>query len=445
MSTENEQSTTIREAAPARRGRARAPVLLIGSFLPEAARVVSLERPVVVGRGRTSDTDVRDHDAEVILHSDGTLSRPHLRIAGATGGWTVEDLGSTNGTFVDGRRVKTPAALADGSLVMFGSHAGVFRRVSRAELDAIQEDAAAPFGPVATLSPALALTVAGLRRLAPTDASLLFVGETGAGKEVYARAVHAASGRKGEFIAINCAALPSELAESELFGYARGAHSTATSAKPGLVELAQNGTLLLDEIGEMPPRLQVKLFRFLQDREIVPLGSTSPRRVDVRIVAATSHVSAAMRQDLIGRLGAEPLVIPPLRERAEDVGALVAHFGGARLAGMEPAAFRALGMYHWPRNVRELEEVVKRALTLAGGRKIRVDDLPAGVRAVLETGPRVATTRRYRAAPSRLELERLLRDHQGNIAAVAKALDRKWLVVQRWLRGHGLDPARFRS
>ena len=143
-------------------------------------------------------------------------------------------------------------------------------------------------------------------------------------------------------MAINCAALPAELVESELFGYARGAHSTATAAKPGLVELADGGTLLLDEIGEMPPRLQAKLFRFLQDRQVLPLGSTRTRRVDVRVVAATSSASASVRSDLVGRLGAEPIVIPPLRERIEDVGALVAHLGGAAFAGMEPAAFRAL-------------------------------------------------------------------------------------------------------
>ena len=445
MSIGSDPSTTVREIAASRRGRAKAPVLLIGSFLPEAARVVSVERPVVVGRGRTSDTGVRNRDGDVILHSDGTLSRPHLRISAAAGGWQVEDLHSTNGTFVDGRRVKMPAPLADGSIVMFGSHAGIFRRLSRQELAAIEEDAAAPFGPIPTQSPVLAVTVAGLRRLARTDASLLFVGETGVGKEVYARAVHAASGRTGEFIAINCAALPSELAESELFGYARGAHSTATTAKKGLVELAQNGTLLLDEIGEMSPRLQAKLFRFLQDREVVPLGSTRARRVDVRVVAATSHVSGAMRQDLLGRLGAEPIQIPPLRERAEDIGALVAHFGGAQIDGMEPSAFRALCMYGWPRNIRELEEVVKRAVTLAAGRKVGPDDLPAGVRAVLTSGPRVTASRKYRAAPDRVELERLLRDHHGNIAAVAKALDRQWVVVQRWLRRHALDPARFRG
>ena len=206
---------------------------------------------------------------------------------------------------MDGRRVKKATPLSEGSIVQFGNHVGVFRRVSGKELAAVEQETAEPLGPVATLSPVLAVTATGLRRLASTDASLLFVGETGVGKEIYARAVHAASGRSGSFVAINCAALPAELVESELFGYARGAHSTATAAKPGLVELADGGTLLLDEIGEMTPRLQAKLFRFLQDRQVLPLGSTRTRRVDVRVVAATSNASAS-RALRPGRAGWAP-------------------------------------------------------------------------------------------------------------------------------------------
>jgi transcriptional regulator with PAS, ATPase and Fis domain len=454
MSTgDNNSTSTLRERAAIRRGLAAAPVLLVGSYLSKAGRVVSLDRPVTIGRGRKSAGSgrmtvaaVRGQDAEVILHSDGTLSRAHLRIVGASGACRVEDLDSTNGTFVDGRRVTKPVALSDGSIVLFGNHAGVFRRLSDDELAAIEEEAAAPLGPVATVSPALALTVAGLRRLAAVDADLLFVGETGVGKEIYARAVHAASGRRGEFVAINCASLPSELVESELFGYARGAHSTATRAKQGLVERADGGTLLLDEIGDMSSRLQVKLFRFLQDRQVLPLGSTTrPRRVDVRIMAATSQVSESVRSDLVGRLGAEPILIPPLRERVEDIGALVAHFGGAGFRGMEPAAFRALCLYDWPRNVRQLGAVVKRAVTVAGARAIRVEDLPHGVRATLARGPRVGAARRHRAAPDREVIVRLLGENRGNVSAVAKALGRRWQVVHRWLRRHGLNADRFRQ
>src|SRR5262245_29764193 len=309
MSTERDDTTTLQEIASPRGRRSQTPVLLIGSCVPRTARVVRVDRPVTIGRGRRSDGGVPDRDGDVILHSDGLLSREHLRVAKSSRGWQVEDLESKNGTYVDGRQVEKPTPLSDGSIVCFGGHAGVFRLVSAEELEAIEQEVAKPFGPVATLSPTLAVTLAGLRKLARIDTHLLFVGETGVGKEVYARAVHAASGRTGEFIAVNCAALPSELVESELFGYARGAHSTATQAKQGLVELADKGTLLLDEIGDMPPRVQAKLFRFLQDGQVMPLGSTRARRVDVRVVAATSQVSFQVRADLVGRLGAQQILI----------------------------------------------------------------------------------------------------------------------------------------
>ena len=196
----------------------------------------------------------------------------------------------------------------------------------------------------------------------------------------------------------------------------------------------------------MSARLQVKLFRFLQDRQVLPLGSTRTRRVDVRVMAATSQVSDSVRSDLVGRLGAEPILIPPLRERREDIGALVAHFGGAAFRGMEPAAFRALCLYDWPRNVRQLDEVVKRAVALAGVRTIRAG-VPSERRARARwsggraSAHRASTGRR----PTAAELERLLRENRGNVAAVAKSLDRQWNVVQRWLQRHDLDPDRFRA
>src|SRR5262249_32937978 len=163
-----------------------------------------------------------------------------------------------------------------------------------------------------TASPLLAVACDRLRRLAASSSELLIVGETGVGKEVYARAVHGASGRKGRFMAINCAAIPRELVESELFGYRAGAHSTAHQAKPGLIEEAESGTLFLDEIGEMTHEAQIKLLRFLQDRELTPLGATRPRQIDVRIIAATNRTLSAagsgkthpgVRDDIVARLG----------------------------------------------------------------------------------------------------------------------------------------------
>src|SRR5262249_6418154 len=155
------------------------------------------------------------------------------------------------------------------------------------------EEAVHPLAPLPTLSPSLALTSTKLRLLARSNTEILLVGETGVGKEVFADAVHTASGRSGKMVAINCAAIPRELLESELFGYEKGAHSTAQGRKTGLVELANGGTLFLDEIGDMPVELQSKLLRFLQDRRFTPLGSTRMIEADVRIIAATSRVGLA--------------------------------------------------------------------------------------------------------------------------------------------------------
>ena len=445
MTIDIDDTTTAPEVARDREARASAPVLLVGSFASPTARVVDISRSVTIGRTRISEGNGESRDLQVAVSSDAAVSRPHLRITVDRDGCHVADLGSRNGTFVDGRRVTAPTLLADGSIINFGGHVGVFRLASLKDLGAIAHELAAPLGPVGTLSPVLASTAGGLRRLARTDSSLLFAGETGVGKEVYARAVHAASGRPGPFVAINCAALPPELAESELFGYARGAHSTARVAKQGLVELADGGTLLLDEIGDMPPRVQAKLLRFLQDRQVQALGSTRTRQVDVRILAATSELSSSVREDLVGRLGAEPIVIPPLRNRIEDIGALVAYLGGAGFPGVDPGAFHALCLYEWPRNVRELAEVLKRAVTLADGKRVDLDNLPVAVRNALERGPRVSVRRSPRARPEREELERVLREQGGNVASVAKVFDRQWNVVQRWLRRYGLNAGRYRE
>jgi transcriptional regulator with PAS, ATPase and Fis domain len=290
---------------------------------------------------------------------------------------------------------------------------------------------------------------------------VLLVGETGVGKEVYARAVHATSGRTGRFVAVNCAALPNELIESELFGYARGAHSQATQAKRGLIEEAEGGTLFLDEIGDMGHSAQAKLLRFLQTRELLPLGATRARAVDVRILAATSQYqpndgSKGLRGDLVGRMGAAAIELPPLRARREDVGALVAAF--QRKTGvvrpLDAELFAQLLRYDWPRNVRELEKVIETAALLAAGApELTLDHVPdevAGRRAVraveatLPAAPPPVRRRSPRPVPTREELERALREHGGNVAEVARALDRQWRVVKDALKAHGIDPAAFK-
>ncbi|MGG5808895.1 sigma 54-interacting transcriptional regulator [Falsiroseomonas sp. CW058] len=238
-------------------------------------------------------------------------------------------------------------------------------------------------GPVAR-DPAMVALLARATQLARAEASVLITGESGTGKEVLARHVHAASRRaRGPFVALNCAALPETLLESELFGHEKGAFSGAVAARKGRFEQADGGTLLLDEIGEMDPRLQAKILRVIQEREVDRLGGAAPVRVDVRLLAATNRDLAAevargrFREDLLFRLNVVALHIPPLRERPADILPLAGHFASryARANGMperplSAAAAERLLSHPWPGNVRELENALHRAVLLAEGAEI---------------------------------------------------------------------------
>jgi len=229
-----------------------------------------------------------------------------------------------------------------------------------------------------------------VRRVAATEATVLITGESGTGKELVARAIHNGSERcAAAFVAVNCAAIPADLLESELFGHLKGAFTGAVKDRKGKFELADGGTLFLDEVGELPLELQPKLLRALQEREIEPVGGT-PRRIDVRVVAATNRdLEAAMaegsfREDLYYRLAVIPVQLPALRQRRPDIPLLVRHFlqkhGGGAAVTVEPEALAALAAYDWPGNVRELENAVERMLILRRGESIGAADLPPKVR-----------------------------------------------------------------
>ena len=232
-----------------------------------------------------------------------------------------------------------------------------------------------------------------IKSVAPTDANVLITGENGSGKEIVATAIHESSKRaKGPFIKVNCAAIPTELIESELFGHKRGAFTGAVNDKQGLMELANNGTLLLDEIGDLSPNLQVKLLRVLQDREFRPVGSTKVLKTNFRLISATNvNVEAALkdgrlREDLYFRINTLTLPVPALRERPADIPLLAEFFlrkyaaqHGKNIAAYEAGALRALAGFPWPGNVRELQHVVERAVILTQGGMIGIDDLPDNV------------------------------------------------------------------
>jgi DNA-binding NtrC family response regulator len=237
---------------------------------------------------------------------------------------------------------------------------------------------------------------ATVERVAPTRATVLLAGESGVGKDLIARAIHFRSPRKDHpLVKINCSAIPENLMESELFGYEKGAFTGAQTAKPGKFEQADTGTVFLDEIGDVPPAIQVKLLRILQEREFERLGSNTTRHIDVRVIAATNQdLRAALeqgtfREDLYYRLNVVPMNIPPLRERKVDIPFLAGHFVkklapdvGCQVEGITEAGIEKLMSYHWPGNVRELENVIERSLVMATGRVLDAKDIH------LENAPR---------------------------------------------------------
>jgi DNA-binding NtrC family response regulator len=231
-------------------------------------------------------------------------------------------------------------------------------------------------------SPAMQEIFATIMRVAPTRATVLLAGESGVGKDMIARAIHQHSPRKDRpFVKINCTAIPENLMESELFGYEKGAFTGANISKPGKFEQANTGTVMLDEIGDVPASVQVKLLRILQEREFERLGSNKTQQTDVRVIAAT-HVDlraaleqGTFREDLYYRLNVVPMNIPPLRERKEDIPYLVDHFVKKFGGEISEGALERLVSYNWPGNVRELENVIERSILLAKGPRVEADDI----------------------------------------------------------------------
>ncbi len=316
-------------------------------------------------------------------------------------------------------------------------------------------------------SPAMSRVFELVRKAARSEANILVVGESGTGKELIARAIHANSPRVGKpFVPVDCASLPEQLLESELFGHEKGAFTGAVRSKPGLVEVAHGGTLFLDEIAELPAALQVKLLRALQERQIRRVGGTGLVDVDVRLVSATNRdlreatAKGQFREELYYRVNVIAIQLPPLRERAGDVRLLVQAFlkryGDGRINDIEAEAMAALERYRWPGNVRELQNVVERACALTEGERITVRDLPdhvlGGEAAVRAPDPITAVAMPDSRADLTLKdakdrwmgvleasyLRQVLARHDGNISAAAKAagIDRK--TFHRLINKHSL-------
>jgi DNA-binding NtrC family response regulator len=455
-------------AAPESRATRAGLVLLYApSFEQFAPAYLLHERDLVIGREPSCG----------ICVPEAAVSRQHARVHHQDGRWLLTDLGGRNGTLVDGAFVHEVALeplaeirVGDAifKFVDAGAESYVRYRIdgamvgaTPAEVDAREKRRGFVVGgyQIDRLASAVA-------RVAPSGISVILLGESGTGKEVFAQQLHTWSGRRGAFQAVNCAAIPAPLLESELFGYKRGAFSGADRDKPGLVKAADGGTLLLDEIGDMPLEAQTRLLRVLQSKEVIPVGATSPEKVDVRVVCATHRDLAKLqaegrfRGDLYARLNEYSLTIPPLRERKEDVyglcRALLARHGRPDLRLSFPFV---LGLLHYdfPFNVRELEAMLKRGIALAEGDVLEAQHLPDEVRALMKAyGARpdahaAAPTHAHAtppgvrpSPPGAEELRALLAEHHGNVAAVGRVFGKERMQVHRWMKRYGIDADDFR-
>ena len=309
---------------------------------------------------------------------------------------------------------------------------------------------------IVSRSSRMAELLAEAHMVAKSDASVLLRGDSGAGKELLARAIHKASSRAGKpFVAVNCGAIPEALLESELFGHMKGAFTDAVANHKGLFQQADGGTLLLDEIGDMPPALQVKLLRVLQERAVRPVGAAQSIAVDVRIVSATHRdLDAAMeagqfREDLYYRLNVVTLTLPPLSARREDIPLLANHFlqrlstkYGKRLSGFAPEALKALTTASWPGNVRQLFNVVEQVCALSSSPLIPL--------ALVQRALRVPSVEVQTYADAKQRFERdylvgLLKLTDGNVADAARLADRNRTEFYRLLQKHELTPGHFKA
>ncbi len=389
---------------------------------------------------------------EGVSIADPRLSRRHCLVARDGDALTVRDLGSRNGVFVDGCRVEE-ASLQDQSILRVGDTVCVVSAVGTMRLH----------DEMIGVSAKLNALIESLDRAAPSEVSVLLLGASGTGKELAARYLHQASGRRGRLVALNCASLPRELVESTLFGHKKGAFTGAVNDAIGAFGEADEGTLFLDEIGDLPPEVQPKLLRVLESREYTPLGTGKPVRSSARIVAATNaHIVAEVaartfRPELYARLSAFTVTLPSLAERRADIALISARFFsqiGADKALIRSAGFvEALLLQPWPLNVRELKNCIQElVLRHDGGDELSAKDVsdwaqrrPAAVALAEPQEGQKRTPAESRPGPTREVIEELLREHNGNVVAVAAALNCQRKQLYRLFDRHGISPAKFRE
>jgi two-component system nitrogen regulation response regulator GlnG len=394
-------------------------------------------QPVTFGSGSGCD----------VMLSDPTVSRRHLVAKLGDGGVAVRDLGSTNGSYVQGARFKE-LVLGFGAEIHIGH--SILKYVPEEEAVDLPPAEAAAFGKLLGWDPEIRKLFRLLEDVAPSEATILIEGETGTGKELLAEEIHAHSRRRGgPFVVFDCGAVPRELIESALFGHMRGSFTGAVADRRGAFSEADGGTLFLDEVGELAPEMQPALLRAIDRRMIRPLGAPAYQKLDVRIIAATNRALRAevaerrFREDLYYRLAVIKIAVPALRKRPDDIPLLAEHFtrefGSQRNVRFTPSQLERLKQHNWPGNVRELKNVVERACLISHTGPLDIDELleidtPTGE---LATDPaNLPLDLPYKAAKARIlegfereYFKALVQRHGGNVSAAARAaqLDRKHL------------------
>jgi len=449
-------------STPTGESRASPTTVITAGGQPVAVRIRHVRFQVVEGPDSGAGTVmmrrellVGTHPSNQIVLTDRSVSRFHFRVHAEDQGYRVFDPTSTNGTYVNGIRIRD-GYLVDGAHIRAGHTViAVTFESMETELELAKESSFG--GAVGTSVPMREVFALG-HRVARTDATVLILGETGTGKEVFARAIHDHGGRAGQaFVVLDCGATPATLIESILFGHVRGAFTGAEAAHVGVFERASGGTLFLDEIGELPLALQPKLLRVLETQQVMPVGGTREVPVDVRIIAATNRdlremvEAGSFRSDLYYRLAVFPLELPPLRDRREDIPLLAGHFLRQLVVptGHDPGwtsahleqAFAALAHHRWPGNVRELRNLVERAVATADpaeltkGALAQLVEVRASVSRAL-TSPR--GIQEARAEFDRQYLRDLMAKTQGDLQRAGEIAGVHAKSIERLLRRYGL-------
>ncbi len=358
----------------------------------ETADVVSLRKCQLVvndgpGRGKKLTLDknlikVGKRETNDMILTDNTVSRNHFEIEYTSDSFLLRDLGSTNGTFLNGSRVKE-AYLSPGDLIKAGNTTMEFMAFDQKVQ--IEPSARTEYGMMVGKSRKMRQIFSILEKISPTHATVIIEGETGTGKDLVARAIHENSQRKGRpFIVFDCSAVAPNLIESELFGHEKGSFTGAVKARAGAFEAAMGGTVFLDEIGELTSDLQPKLLRALEQREVKRVGSNTPVKIDARVICATNKNlrrevdEGQFREDLYYRLSVVKVLLPPLRDRPEDIPLMIERFltvgkfnqlpdGTLKVRRVDDDALKLLARYQWPGNVRELSNVIERAVSFVEG------------------------------------------------------------------------------